>query len=111
MNGNGSHGSASRGASESGSMQSDESEQARPTTRAKGKRNSGAGIASTNGRRKADDAPGKAPASKKPKTNVAGSLNGSDDHDDDDQDDDNGDKPKSKMTEEEKRKNFLERNR
>lgn len=111
MNGNASHGSGSRGASESGSMQSDESEQARPNTRGKGKRNSGAGVATTNVRRKAEDAPGKAPASKKSKANVAGSLNGSEDHDDEDQDDDNGDKPKSKMTEEEKRKNFLERNR
>ncbi|KAK7739219.1 Transcription factor [Cytospora paraplurivora] len=112
VNGKTSHGSGSRGASESGSMQSEDSEQARPNTRGKGKRNSGAGVATTNGRRKAEDAPAKTPATKKAKLSVSGSVNGSiEEHDDDDQDEEGGDKPKSKMTEEEKRKNFLERNR
>lgn len=114
-------GSSARGASESGSAGSDESQQARPNTRGKGKRNSTAGTTTTNGRRKADDAPAKAPANKKAKTNGANappSANSMDfDHsDDDDDDDDDGNKHdegggKSKMTDEEKRKNFLERNR
>ncbi|KAK1771053.1 Aft1 HRA domain-containing protein [Phialemonium atrogriseum] len=114
-------GSSARGASESGSAGSDESQQARPNTRGKGKRNSTAGTATTNGRRKADDAPAKGPANKKAKTNGANappSANSMDfDHsDDDDDDDDDGNKhdeggSKSKMTDEEKRKNFLERNR
>jgi ATF/CREB family transcription factor len=116
MNGNSTHnGRASRGVSEPASAQSDESEP-RPNTRGKGKRNSGSGPAATNGRRKADEAPAKAPASKKAKTNnvdAPPSVN-SDElmEDDSDHDDVGGDnKPKHKMTEEEKRKNFLERNR
>lgn len=113
VNGNVSHGNGSlRGASEAGSIQSENSEEAaRPNTRGKGKRNSASGAAGVNGRRKAEEAPGKAPANKKPKTNGS-SVNGMDDPSDDDgQDDVGGDKPKHKMTEEEKRKNFLERNR
>ena len=104
---------------EPGSAVSDESEQARPNTRAKGKRNSGAEAATTNGRRKANDAPAKGPATKKAKMN-GGPVNGNNmdiDHSDDDEDEDDDDKPskddhpKTKMTDEEKRKNFLERNR
>lgn len=115
-NGNGS-GSSARGTSETGSAGSDESEQARPNTRGKGKRNSAAGTGSTNGRRKADDTPAKAPANKKAKTNGASNpANGnlddmmgfSDDELKNKQDDGTS---KSKMTDEEKRKNFLERNR
>ncbi|KAK3370228.1 Aft1 HRA domain-containing protein [Podospora didyma] len=115
MNGNASAaGSSARGVSEAGSAQSDESE-VRPNTRTKGKRNStGAG---TGNRRKAEDNPGKAPAGKKAKTNGGGapSIDSMDmDHDDMNSDDDmkidaNG--TRTKMTEEEKRKNFLERNR
>lgn len=117
MNGNSTqNGRASRGASEAASAQSDESESARPNTRGKGKRNSNAGAPATNGRRKADEAPARAPASKKAKTNTvdAPPSIGSDEQmeDDSDHDDAGGDnKPKHKMTEEEKRKNFLERNR
>ncbi|KAJ9156410.1 BZIP transcription factor [Pleurostoma richardsiae] len=116
VNGNASVGSGSiRGVSEVGSAMSDESEQAKPATRGKGKRNSGAGAATTNGRRKADDSNAhKGPANKKAKTNggVAASVNDSSDgeHSDEDQKT-NGDGTKSKMTDEEKRKNFLERNR
>ncbi|KAF6826947.1 bZIP transcription factor [Colletotrichum musicola] len=116
-------GSSVRGVSEGGSAVSDESEQARPSTRGKGKRNSTGG-STTNGRRKAEEAPAKAPPSKKSKTtnniNNASApdmmMNGDESHSDDDEDmkfkmekDEGG--SKSKMTDEEKRKNFLERNR
>ncbi|KAK3684901.1 Aft1 HRA domain-containing protein [Podospora appendiculata] len=114
MNGNASFaGSSARGMSEGSSGVSDESGAARPNTRAKGKRNSGG--AATNGRRKAEDAPARAPANKKAKTNGgAPSIDSMDmDHSDDDMmnDDDKEGGPRSKMTDEEKRKNFLERNR
>lgn len=113
MNGGSVAGSSARGVSETGSAGSEESEQARPSTRGKGKRNS-AGTATTNGRRKAEEAPAKPPASKKAKTNGA-TMNGSfDDEDMSDDDEDklgDDDKSKGKMTDEEKRKNFLERNR
>lgn len=113
MNGNMSRGNTNaRGTSEARSDQSDDSEQARPSTRGK-KRAPVAGSAATNGRRKAEEPPVKAPANKKAKTNGAPSSIGSDDHmDDDDGHEETVDgKPKQKMTEEEKRKNFLERNR
>lgn len=113
-NGNGSiNGQSMRGISEAGSAMSDESEQAPPATRGKGKRNSGTGAATTNGRRKAEEPPAKGPANKKAKTNGgAPSVNSNDDDDEDHSDDDSKmDGPKSKMTDEEKRKNFLERNR
>jgi ATF/CREB family transcription factor len=111
INGNGSVGSG-RGVSEAGSAMSEESEIARPNTRGKGKRNSTA--AATTGRRKAEEPPAKAPASKKAKVNNAPPItNGDmDDYSDDEGDmkhDENG--TKIKMTDEEKRKNFLERNR
>ncbi len=114
MNGTSIAGSSARGVSEAASAMSDESEVARPNTRAKGKRNS-AGGGTTNSRRKADDAAGKGPASKKSKTNGGGpppSLSESldMDHSDEDMKDAEGN-PRSKMTDEEKRKNFLERNR
>lgn len=97
-----------------GSIRSDASDQTKPNARGKGKKNPPA----TNGRRKADEPPAKAPPSKKAKGNANHSMNDSmsmepsDDEDDDDDDglDENG-KDKSKMTDEEKRKNFLERNR
>jgi ATF/CREB family transcription factor len=112
----GSVGSA-RGISEA-SHRSDESEQARPNTRGKGKRSQ----PSMNGRRKAEDAPAKAPPAKKAKTNGASSMSmnmndmdGMEPEDFDNSDDDMNMKDengtKTKMTDEEKRKNFLERNR
>ncbi|KAJ2968707.1 hypothetical protein NUW58_g10162 [Xylaria curta] len=110
-NGNGTHPqSSARGVSEAASNGSEESEPAKPNTRAKGKR----GVAAANGRRKAEDAPLKAPASKKSKT--APSHHSQEDEMTSDEDDDES-KPghdgqgKTKMTDEEKRKNFLERNR
>ncbi|KAM0254941.1 hypothetical protein ACHAQJ_006249 [Trichoderma viride] len=98
-----------RGVSEM-SMGSDESDQ-KPQTRAKGKKNPPA----TNGRRKADDMSVKAPPPKKAKANsgAPSSIGDDEEHSDDDFDskfDDSG-PGKSKMTDEEKRKNFLERNR
>lgn len=116
VNGNASvGGNSARGVSEAGSAVSQETEQpARPNTRSKGKRNSSGGTASnTNGRRKADDAPAKAPATKKAKTNGNPPANVSDDMDvsDDESVDKDDGQPKQKMTDEEKRKNFLERNR
>lgn len=100
----GSVGSA-RGMSE-GSMMSDESEQARPNTRGRGKKNP----PTTNGRRKADELPSKGPANKKSKTNNAMSMD-MDMSDDEDKMKYEDGGSKSKMTDEEKRKNFLERNR
>ncbi|KAH6985995.1 Aft1 HRA domain-containing protein [Ilyonectria sp. MPI-CAGE-AT-0026] len=101
---------SARGMSEV-SMASDDSDQARPNTRGKGKKNP----PSTNGRRKADEAPAKAPPSKKAKSNNGPmSMSMPDDMDMSDDEsnmkyDENG--TKTKMTDEEKRKNFLERNR
>lgn len=86
---------------------SDESEQAGPKTRGKGKK------AAANGRRKADDNFAKAPAAKKAKTNSAAMMEPEPEQSEEeldmskDQYNANG----KKMTDEEKRKNFLERNR
>ncbi|KAF9882017.1 bZIP transcription factor [Colletotrichum karsti] len=117
VNGAGSAGAGSsvRGVSEGGSAASEDSEQARPSTRGKGKRNSTGG-AVTNGRRKAEEPPAKAPPSKKVKTNASPppDMMGDESHSDDDDNMKHDDKEggsKSKMTDEEKRKNFLERNR
>ena len=116
MNGNGNSVAApgepgARSVSEARSGVSDESEQAKPPVKGRGKRGAGSTTA-TNGRRKAEDTPAKQPANKKTKT--ASSVNGADEpSSEDEEDDDKGnDNPsKSKMTDEEKRKNFLERNR
>lgn len=119
MNGNGNSAApneaGARGDSEARSGASVESEPTKPSAKGRGKKG-GASTAATNGRRKAEDAPAaKQPASKKTKT--APSLSGADDHTSDEDDDDDDDKlngdghSKSKMTDEEKRKNFLERNR
>lgn len=103
---------SARGVSE-GSIGSDGSDQPKSNARGKGKKNPPA----INGRRKADEPAAKAPPTKKAKGNAnnaimngAMSVEPSDDDDDDDMGDDDG-KDKSKMTDEEKRKNFLERNR
>ncbi|KAK7908502.1 hypothetical protein PG985_015805 [Apiospora marii] len=113
MNGNGVSASA-RGASEAASAGSDEMEPSRPAARGKGKRGSNGSAAATNGRRKAEEPPAKQPASKKTKTAPSPEMDEehSSDEDGDDVDGHDADgKPKSKMTDEEKRKNFLERNR
>lgn len=115
MNGNRAS-STARGVSEAASAVSEDMEPSKPAARGKGKRGSSSGAPSVNGRRKAEDPPARPPANKKART--ASSLDGegdgedyhSDEDDDEDAKDENG-KPKSKMTDEEKRKNFLERNR
>lgn len=113
---NGSISTASgRGVSEASGNHSDDSEAARPNTRGKGKK--GSAQAQTNGRRKAEETPSKAPASKKAKGNngTANSMSymepepPSDEEIDMKQDEYNANG--RKMTDEEKRKNFLERNR
>lgn len=117
-NGNSSHAAPPRGVSEAASGVSDESEPAKPVTRGKGKRGSNANAtataaatATTNGRRKAEEPPVKQPASKRAKS--IPSINGDDMSSDEGDDDKMGldGQGKSKMTDEEKRKNFLERNR
>lgn len=102
--------SSTRSASEGGSTGSDEAEQTKPNTRGKGKKG---GATTTNGRRKAEDAPAKGPASKKSKTSTAGST-GTESQGEEEQKSKTeigGTNSKAKMTDEEKRKNFLERNR
>lgn len=95
----------SRGVSE-GTNGSDESEQTKPASKAKGKK----GAVATNGRRKAEEPPAKAPPSKKAKSNSGmPSFSEEEDSDEDMKQDEHGNK--TKMTDEEKRKNFLERNR
>ncbi|KAH7146679.1 hypothetical protein B0J13DRAFT_316835 [Dactylonectria estremocensis] len=92
-----------------GSLASDDSDQARPNTRGKGKKNPPA----TNGQRKADEAPAKAPPNTKSKAS-SGAVTIPEDMDMSDEEsnmkyDENG--TKAKMTDEEKRTNFLERSR
>ncbi|KAI5859753.1 Aft1 HRA domain-containing protein [Durotheca rogersii] len=112
MNGNGAPAPPpARGVSEAASGASEDSEPSKPNARGKGKRGS-AVVSVVNGRRKAEDTPTKQPANKKTKT--ASSSNGDMDNSSEDEDDDkanNDGQSKSKMTDEEKRKNFLERNR
>ncbi|KAL1899881.1 Transcription factor [Sporothrix stenoceras] len=108
-----------RGTSEAVSAASDDSEPARPNTKGRGKRNSsGDNGSAANNRRKASDAPAKGPAAKKAKTAASASPPHDDMYGDgDSQSDDDENRlgkdgqPRPKMTEEEKRKNFLERNR
>ena len=96
----------------------DSADQSKPTTRNRGKRTS-AGKAgnAANGRRKADDFAPKQPATKKAKTNAQqmnmdmdmGNMDSDEEQNNikEEQYHENG----KKMTDEEKRKNFLERNR
>lgn len=107
MNGNSS--TIARGISEAASGVSDGSDNTKPT-KGKGKRGS---MTAVNGRRKADEPAAKQPASKKVKTALSEPMTDEEMSDDDEDDDAPGPdgKPKPKMTDEEKRKNFLERNR
>lgn len=98
-----------RGVSEA----SEESEhKSRPNTRGRGKK---AAPAQTNGRRKTEETPAKGPASKKAKTNNGNAMSlmepepQSEEELDMSKDEYNANG--KKMTDEEKRKNFLERNR
>jgi ATF/CREB family transcription factor len=101
-----------RGVSEMSGGFSDENEQQnRPNTRGKGKRGSTQNN-QANGRRKADEAPTKGPAGKKSKGNNGMAMEPeppSEDEQDMSKDEYNANG--KKMTDEEKRKNFLERNR
>ncbi|KAI9800673.1 MAG: hypothetical protein M1825_003995 [Sarcosagium campestre] len=89
------------------------SERTKPSTRGKGKKSGSAKAQTSNGRRKAEDTPSKAPASKKAKGNSGTAMpDFSIDSDEDmNKDDDGLNADGKKMTDEEKRKNFLERNR
>lgn len=84
-------------------------EDTKPQTKSKGKKSS-TGKAAQNGKRKTDDTPSKASGTKRQRASSSGQAMLSDDGDGDMQDDDDGPDTK-KMTDEEKRKNFLERNR
>lgn len=79
---------------------SEDNEDAKPA-RGKGKKNQ------ANNRRKAEEPPAKAPPAKKAKSIVAPPSEPSEPSDDED----DNDPARAKMTDEEKRKNFLERNR
>lgn len=98
----------SRGVSE-GSNDSNESERAKPLIKGKPKK---AAPPPTNGRRKAEEMPSKGPPHKRSKGSI-GSINASMLEESDEDDDEMGENghSKVKMTDEEKRKNFLERNR
>ncbi|KAL8910800.1 MAG: hypothetical protein Q9171_003936 [Xanthocarpia ochracea] len=114
---NGSISGSVRGQSDMSNEHSDSADQ-KPTTRNRGKRTSTtkAGGAA-NGRRKAEEPVSKPPASKKQKQSQAMSMNidmdgmDSDDNNNIDQNQDQYHENGKKMTDEEKRKNFLERNR
>ena len=101
-------GSNMSGSTEGGEGEEYSDEQdTKPQTKSKSKKGS-AGKAAQNGKRKTEETPSKAQANKKPRANP-----GPPDEDEDDMMDDLdeiGDGNK-KMTDEEKRKNFLERNR
>ncbi|KZF19043.1 hypothetical protein L228DRAFT_52997 [Xylona heveae TC161] len=106
-----------RGASEMSAEFSDsgKSDQAKANTTAKGKKGPNAkGGQAANGRRKAEDTPSKAPPNKKAKVNNH-PIPDMDAMDSDDDDsiklENNKENSGKKMTDEEKRKNFLERNR
>lgn len=120
MNGNsGAPPSATR-SDRTGSIGSEEMEQSRPPTRGgKAKKNATTAAPAANGKRKRSDVqPAKAPNSKQAKSNGDYGMPSfspepemSDDDDDDDMRVDKEGNPKGKQTDEEKRKNFLERNR
>ena len=113
-NGNGSN----RGQSEMSGEVSDSGDQNKPATRNKGKRASGGVNAPpSNGRRKADDTPPKQPSAKKQKKNNNSTTQMMDIDGMDSEEEQPNIKEEQyhpdgkKMTDEEKRKNFLERNR
>ena len=97
-----------RGVSEMSGYSDENEQQNRPNTRGKGKRKSTQEAPPTNGRRKAEPA---APASKRPKTNGGSMPEPESDQEELDMSKDEYNANGKKMTDEEKRKNFLERNR
>lgn len=118
-NANGSIGGGSLSGSVRGQSEmsaEDSGDQSKPTTRNKGKRTSnGKAGAATNGRRKAEEAPSKQPVAKKAKNgngNMPVDVDGMDsDEEEKNRNEDQYHEDGKKMTDEEKRKNFLERNR
>lgn len=120
-NANGSLGGSLSGSvrdqSEMSNEHSDSADQ-KPPARSRGKKSSSSKAGgTTNGRRKADDVPTKQPSSKKGKTGNANQdvdmegMDSDDDHHDNNMQQDQYHENGKKMTDEEKRKNFLERNR
>lgn len=101
---------SARGVSEISNGFSDEHEQtSRPNTRGKGKRGA---QTQTNGRRKAEEPPAKAPTNKKSKANNGHAMEPEPQSEEElDMNKDEYNANGKKMTDEEKRKNFLERNR
>ncbi|KAF1982701.1 hypothetical protein K402DRAFT_414759 [Aulographum hederae CBS 113979] len=94
------------------------SEQAKPSTRSRGKKATTNGKAQTGNRRKAEEPPARAPANKRGKNNNGSISAASLEPDENDSDmegsikgEEDGMLNGKKMTDEEKRKNFLERNR
>jgi ATF/CREB family transcription factor len=111
---NGSLGSI-EGSAQEGS--DDQAGQAKLNTRTKGKKNSvGKATQASNGRRKADDTPSKGPNKRSKGNNGAANVDPyleqqESDDDDEEEKHETHETNGRKMTEEEKRKNFLERNR
>ena len=109
------HNGSIGGQSEMSGDMSDSGDQGKSTTRTRGKRTSGGKVASANGKRRPEETPAKQASAKKQKNNNASmnmDIDGMDSEDDqpnikDEQYHLDG----KKMTDEEKRKNFLERNR
>lgn len=104
-----------RGQSEMSGDISDSGDQGRPATRTRGKRASGGKAAATNGKRKQDDTPVKPSSAKKQKINNAAMTMDMDGMDSEEEQvnikEEEYHADGKKMTDEEKRKNFLERNR
>lgn len=111
---NGSLTGSVQGQSEISGDVSDSGDQGKPATRSKGKRPSnGKAGGSTNGRRKAEETPAKPTSNKKTKISNSEIRDEFDDMDSDEEQQMKEDQYQDgrKMTDEEKRKNFLERNR
>ncbi|PCH08277.1 Transcription factor Jun [Penicillium occitanis (nom. inval.)] len=105
------HNSVSSGREMTAEGSDTQGEQAKPAAKGKGKKNTPAKqTSSANGRRKAEEAP--KGSNKRAKTNSGPmEVTPEEESDDDDMKDDLNGKDPKKMTDEEKRKNFLERNR
>lgn len=109
------HNGSIGGQSEMSGDISDSGDQSKPATRNRGKRASGGKATASNGKRKSEDAALKQPSAKKQKSNNNGMNMDMDGMDSDDEQpnikEEQYHADGKKMTDEEKRKNFLERNR
>ena len=107
------HNGSIGGQSEMSGDISDSGDQSKPTTRARGKRASGGKQSATNGKRKSEDMPLKQSSAKKQKNNnLSMDMDGMEsDEDQPNIKEEQYHADGKKMTDEEKRKNFLERNR